>query len=274
MDEKKERKLSEKLYKDILKHGDKNIDKFLSKGANAEMVLDDWSYDDTNIDSNILFYLFDKISPENIDTDSKYFYKVVSLYVTEKGIEEIIELSRKINSPKMLEVLTTRYFEEVAYNGNMNLVSKYYEAIKVCLNDNVSANIDMLSDIVAACSTIPYGDKHSPEKNELMEKSYNLCKMLCDKGVDAGAGRSKVGVLSKIYSPIVEEDEASIEFIFNVCKLLMDAGADLHGDKDSRSNEKTIDSICRKDFSNKLREKLESYYSQHFDFDEDEKELF
>ena len=99
-----------------------------------------------------------------------------------------------------------------------------------------------------------------------------LCKMLCDKGVDAGAGRSKVGVLSKIYSPIVEEDEASIEFIFNVCKLLMDAGADLHGDKDSRSNEKTIDSICRKDFSNKLREKLESYYSQHFNCDEDEKE--
>lgn len=248
-------KLSKKLYKDIVKHGDKSLEKFLKKGADPELILNYWSYSYDAIDPNIILELLGKV--ENLDQSEKYFYSATKIFLQYKTVDEIVEFSKRY--PSTLNVAMNEYRDAVVYNRDMVLMRKYSDIIKSCIEAGVKVGTDSLATLVYVCGMIPSGDENYPDRAELMENSYSLCEAICKTDTKVATETDKVGVLKQLISPVVENDDTCIEYIYNICKLLMDKGADLHGDANKVNN--VLDtSICRKDFSNKLRNKLEDYY--------------
>ena len=263
MDLVKQRKLAEKLFKDILKHGDKKTEKFFDKGVTPEALLRVWeraSENEQNVFGNERLYSL--ISKTNIlsaiENEDKYPYQILTRFVKEKSAEEIVRFATELKiQPLMLEIMTSEFANR--YNGvghnDLDTAVKYAETIKNLANEMQDVTIGALDDIVAFASGIPYGDKDYPNRQALMDLSLDLCKTLSkklDKSQIKGAGS-----LKKLNSPIIENDERSIEFIGEIAKVLMDTGFDLY-DKDFQME----DSICRKDFSGKLKAELQSYYNK------------
>ena len=248
-------KLSEKLYKDIVKHGDKSLEKFLKKGADPELVLKHWSYSYDNIDPNIILELLGKIA--YLNQGEKYFEKATGIFLQHRTVDDVVEFSKRY--PSTLKVAMDEYENAIVYNRDMILMRKYSDIIKKGIEAGVKIGTDSLATLIYVCGMIPSGDENYRDRAELMENSYSLCEAICKTGTKVATETDKVGVLKQLTSPVVENDDTCIEYIYDICKLLMDKGADLHGDAD-KVNNVFDDSICRKDFSNKLRNKLEDYY--------------
>ncbi len=248
-------KLSEKLYKDIVKHGDKSLEKFLKKGADPELVLKHWSYSYDNIDPNIILELLGKIA--YLNQGEKYFEKATGIFLQHRTVDDVVEFSKRY--PSTLKVAMDEYENAIVYNRDMILMRKYSDIIKKGIEAGVKIGTDSLATLIYVCGMIPSGDENYRDRAELMENSYSLCEAICKTGTEVATETDKVGVLKQLTSPVVENDDTCIEYIYDICKLLMDKGADLHGDAD-KVNNVFDDSICRKDFSNKLRNKLEDYY--------------
>lgn len=264
--------MSKKLYEMIEKHGDKYdkyIDKFLKKGAKPESVLDYWACRHGRIDSNIILDLFGRIEMADIDQESTYFYGAMARYIQEHSVEDIVEYAKKFN--KVLEVLMDGYKDAAVYERNMDLFSKYSQAISRSITNNVEVSYECLTSLVDLCARIPNGGVDYKDRTELMKNSYALLKQICSTNINVAPEnhfeippkKRKAGALACLAagSPVVENDDMCIDYIFGVCKLLMDKCADLMADR-NEPGEHVISGICRKDFSKKLRDRLEKYYQE------------
>ncbi len=260
MDYYKQWKLAEKLFKDILKHGDKNVDKFFNKGVTPEKLLTVWERASTEekdaFGNERLYSLLLKADIHSaIKNEEKYPYQILSRFVNEKSVQDIVKLANDLKIKNFMLEVVTGEFSHVSdgVGHNLDIGNKYAQAIKVLTKDMNKVDISALDNITAFASGIPFGKQDYQNRKQLMDLARELCKLLSEKLIPTQI--KGAGCLKRLYSPIVEDDQMSIEFIGDIAKILMDAGFDLYAEDFTME-----DSICRKDTTGKLQKELENYY--------------